>query len=63
MQLAISQLVNLLRLQGRNKKNVEFKILAALLYFFGIFKESKNYPYSRQVMNQSEYTTTDSKKL
>ena len=39
MQLALNQLVDYVKAAKvfrRNKKNVEFKILAALLYFFGL---------------------------
>ena len=47
----------------RNKKGIELKILAALLYFFGLSlrKTSSFLSLFEEATNQSEFTTTDSK--
>ena len=46
MQPALRQLVDFIKstkVFRRNEKNVELKILAALLYFFGLSSETSNF--------------------
>jgi len=59
MQPALNQLVDTLRLTKvfwRNKKNVEFKILVALLYFFGLSlrKTSKYLSLFEEISHESQ---------